>query len=75
MIRVARFSHTCLLHHNHLFESKKLALTVEGYYKWMDNLIEYREGASLILNNNFESELLQGSGDAYGGEVLLKKVT
>ncbi|GAB4408276.1 MAG: TonB-dependent receptor [Bacteroidia bacterium] len=48
-------------------------LTVEGYYKRMNNLTEYREGANLILNDNFEAELLQGEGEAYGTEVLLKR--
>jgi hypothetical protein len=59
--------------YHHLFKEIKTSLTVEGYYKWLNNLIEYREGANLILNNNFENELLQGTGDAYGAEVLLKK--
>ncbi len=59
--------------YNHLFEDQKVAVTLEGYYKWMDNLIEYREGANLILNDNFEDELLQGKGDAYGVELLVKK--
>lgn len=48
-------------------------LTVEGYHKWMNNLTEYREGANLILNDNFESELLQGKGRAWGAELLLKR--
>ena len=59
--------------YNHLFESIKTAITIEGYYKWMNNLIEYREGANLILNDNFEEELLQGSGDSWGTELLVKR--
>jgi len=59
--------------YNMLFEKIGTSLTIEGYYKWLQNLIEYREGANLILNNNFENELLQGKGDAWGGEVLLQK--
>lgn len=51
----------------------KLSVTVEGYYKWMRNLIEYREGASLVLNDNFEDELVNGTGDAYGLEFLLRR--
>jgi len=58
---------------HYLFPKLKTALTIEGYYKWMDNLIEYREGANLILNNNFEDELVQGKGDSYGMEFLLKR--
>lgn len=48
-------------------------LTVEGYYKWMRNLIEYKEGTNLILNDNFEESLIQGDGNAYGFEFLAKR--
>ncbi|MEM8485075.1 MAG: TonB-dependent receptor [Bacteroidota bacterium] len=51
------------------------SLTLEGYYKSLDNITEFREGASLILNDNFENELLQGSGRSYGMEVLLRRRT
>lgn len=50
-----------------------MLISLEGYYKTMANTTEYREGAVLILNNNYENELLQGKGHAYGGELLLKK--
>lgn len=51
------------------------SLEVEGYYKTLGNIIEYREGASLILNDNFEDELLSGTGRALGFEVLLRRRT
>ncbi len=50
-----------------------LNASVEGYYKTMSNLIEYREGARLILNDNFEKELVTGNGQAYGLEFLIRK--
>ena len=53
---------------NNMFE-----FSVEGYYKWMQNQIDYRNGASLIANETVESQLLYGVGRAYGGEVFLKK--
>ena len=59
--------------YNHYFKAPKLSFTFESYYKWMKNLIEYREGANLVLNNDFESELLQGTGDAYGFEALFRR--
>ena len=59
--------------YNLFVDKLKSSVTVEGYYKWMNNLIEYREGANLILNDNFEDELVQGTGDAYGVEFLLKR--
>jgi len=59
--------------YNHLFRKFKTLIEIEGYYKWMDNLIEYKEGTNLILNDNFEDELLQGTGNSYGAEILLKR--
>jgi hypothetical protein len=56
------------------YESKlKTTFTVEAYYKWLYNLTEYREGANLVLNDDFESELLQGTGKSWGLEFLAKK--
>lgn len=47
--------------------------SVEAFYKNMSNLIEYREGSNLLLNDDFEEDLVQGDGKAYGIELLLKK--
>lgn len=55
------------------FPEQNFYLSVEGYYKNMNDLIGYEEGTNLFLNNDFESRLLQGRGKAYGLEVLLKK--
>ncbi len=52
---------------------KRTELSGEIYYKKLRRLIEYREGARLILNDNYESELISGSGDAYGIEMLAQK--
>lgn len=54
-------------------EKWKSNLSIEGYYKYMAQLIEYREGAQLLLNDNFEEELVNGKGDAYGLEFLLRR--
>lgn len=47
--------------------------TFEAYYKWLNHLIEYREGAVLLLNDNYENELIEGKGAAYGFEFFLQK--
>ncbi|MCB0430983.1 MAG: TonB-dependent receptor [Flavobacteriales bacterium] len=46
---------------------------LETYYKEMQSLIEYREGAQVILNDNYEDELIRGRGVAYGTELMLRK--
>jgi len=50
-----------------------LELSVEGYYKTSKNILDYKVGANILLNENLETELLQGEGKAYGIEFLLKK--
>lgn len=54
---------------------EKLSLSAEGYLKTSNRLIEYREGARLLLNDNFEEELVTGSGLSYGAEFLVRKRT
>ncbi len=48
----------------------------EAYYKTMNNLIEYKEGASFFgSNQNWESLVEVGRGYSYGLEVLFEKGT
>lgn len=47
--------------------------SAEVYYKDMQNLIDYKQGADLIFNGSIETELVYGDGKAYGLELLLKK--
>ncbi|MBI9035168.1 MAG: TonB-dependent receptor [Bacteroidales bacterium] len=48
--------------------------SIEAYYKSMDNVLEYKEGASyLSLKDNWEQKIEQGDGRSYGLELLLKK--
>ncbi len=48
-------------------------LTVETYYKTMQNQIDYRDGADVFTNDAVETQLLFGKGRAYGIEWLLRK--
>jgi hypothetical protein len=47
----------------------------EAYYKFMQNQIDYKNGAQLRANENVESQLLFGKGRAYGLELFIKKKT
>lgn len=49
-------------------------LSVESYYKKSKNLLDYKVGANLFLNEHIETEILQGDGKAYGVEFLIKKL-
>ena len=53
---------------NNMFET-----SFELYYKIMQNLIDYKNGANLILNSNVQSQLVFGRGWGYGAELLLRK--
>ncbi|MDB4926376.1 TonB-dependent receptor [Mucilaginibacter sp.] len=47
--------------------------STEVYYKWLQNQIDYKNGAQLIANQDVESQLVYGRGRAYGLEIFLKK--
>jgi outer membrane receptor for ferrienterochelin and colicin len=52
----------------------QLEMTVEAFYKTMDNLIEYKEGASFGgTGAGWESKVEKGRGWAYGTELMLEK--
>lgn len=55
------------------FKSNGINFSVEGYYKDMENQIDYRNNADVFLNENAEAELLFGKGRSYGLEFLCKK--
>lgn len=56
------------------FKNNTYEFSTEVYYKKMQNLVDYVDGADLILNEYVEGEILPGEGRAYGVEFLLKKV-
>ena len=55
------------------FHNNGYEFSSEVYYKNLQNQIDYKNGAQLIANENVESQLLFGSGRAYGLELYLKK--
>ena len=68
------------------FTEKNLALTIEGYYKEMDNIVAYREGASSLLvdgpevlandkekGKSWDDQVTSGKGKSYGMEFLLQR--
>ena len=47
--------------------------SIEIYYKDINNIVEYKDGANLILQNHLETELVPAIGQAYGAELFIKK--
>ena len=50
-----------------------LQISVETYYKWLQNQIDYKPNANLVLNGLVERELVYGKGMSYGVEFQVKK--
>lgn len=48
-------------------------VSAETYYKWMQNQVDYRNGADILVNQYVEGELLYGKGRAYGLELMARK--
>jgi hypothetical protein len=46
---------------------------VEGFYKYTQNILDFKDGANLILNPKLETALLGGIGTAYGIEFSVSK--
>ncbi len=57
------------------FNNDMFEFSAETYYKTMDNIVDYIDGADLILNEFLEGDLLPGEGRAYGLELMMKKNT
>ena len=55
------------------FNGNDYELSLESYFKRSKNILDYKVGAQLLLNETIETEVLQGDGRAYGIEFLLKK--
>jgi hypothetical protein len=55
------------------FSNNMYETSIEVYYKSLQNQIDYRNGANLILNNKVESQLVFGKGWGYGTEFLIRK--
>jgi len=53
---------------NNLIES-----SVEIYYKTMNDYLDYRSGAQLMMNHHIETDVISTRGRAYGVEWMLKK--
>ncbi|MDX2188935.1 MAG: TonB-dependent receptor [Bacteroidota bacterium] len=47
--------------------------SLEGYYKWLNNTIDFKDNAQLLMNPAIETEVLRGTGYSYGAELMVKK--
>jgi len=55
------------------FSEKKYLVSLESYYKKMDNIYEYDDANNIVNNNSLEDYFAKGEGEAYGIEFFLNK--
>jgi carboxypeptidase-like protein/TonB-dependent receptor-like protein len=55
------------------FFGTSIEMSAEGYYKTLNNVLEYKDGAELLLNEALETDLINARGKSYGVEFLVRK--
>ncbi|HPE57994.1 MAG TPA: TonB-dependent receptor [Bacteroidales bacterium] len=54
------------------FKDNMIEASVEAYYKYTQNAIDFKDHADLLLNKEYEGELRFGEAQAYGLEFLVR---
>jgi hypothetical protein len=54
-------------------KQNQFEFSTEVYYRTMRNLLDYRSGATIVLNDDVEQDVLNTNGKSYGIEFFLKK--
>lgn len=55
-----------------LFQNR-FEFSAELYYKGIRNMVDFKGGTNLIMNDNIEKDIVNVKGKAYGVELVLKK--
>ena len=56
-------------------KNNTIETSVEVYYKNIQNYLDYKSGAVLVLNHHIETDVINTKGKAYGIEFMIKKST
>ena len=57
------------------FKNNTIETSVETYYKNTRDFVDYKSGATLLLNHHIETDVVNAVGKSYGVEVMVKKLT
>ncbi|MFY0598641.1 MAG: TonB-dependent receptor [Cyclobacteriaceae bacterium] len=57
------------------FKNNSIEASAEAYYKVADNIVDFKNGSTLLMNEYIESDLITGTSEAYGLELFLNKKT
>ncbi len=55
------------------FQRNSLEMSIEFYYKNMQDVVDFKDHAQLMMNPDLEQELRFGQGESYGAEFMLRK--
>lgn len=55
------------------FKDNTIESSVEVFYKTLKNVVDFKDGSTLLLNEYPETAILQGTGLSYGAELYVKK--
>jgi hypothetical protein len=55
------------------FFGSRIEFSLEAYHKTIRNMIDFKGGATLLLNRNIETDIVNTFGNANGVEVMIKK--
>ena len=55
------------------FPDEFVEISLEGYYKTMENYLDYRNGAQLMMNARLERDVVGTEGRAYGVEMMIRR--
>lgn len=55
------------------FNDNAWEISVEGYYKWLQNVVDFLPGEDVLLNDRIETAVADGIAWSYGAEFMLRK--
>lgn len=56
-----------------LLPDQNIELSVETYFKLIDNIVEYRDGSNILMNPLIETALSNANGYSYGAELYITR--
>jgi len=56
-------------------KANTIETSVEFYYKKIRDYLDYKPGATLVLNHHIETDVINTRGKAYGAELMVKKTS
>lgn len=57
----------------HNFLNNVVEVSVETYYKTATDIVDFKNGSKLLMNDYIEADLLNGTAESYGAELMVNK--